>query len=649
MRQVRAVHSGAAAAGEVLNMTDNRASYPNSMIPRYKKFELTFGLSVEYPSPYYYYDSTDTPERDPGRESPYGVDGVSVDAHFIAPSGATLIVPAFWYQDFTRWRANGREYLESVGEPTWKVRFAPSEVGLYRYWITVQDKSGQTRYPETGYLTFESTWSDAHSFIRADPRDPRFLEYDDGTPYIGISDGLQYWAVGGGLELRSYFYEDRFDLFGEHGINLTRIWAQCDGPNGAWALALETNTPSGTWIRQEDAYRLDRVVEAAERNGIALLVSSVGNVNDAWDITDWSDYRYLNYWQRNFRYRVARYGYSTSILAWEMWNEHGHIGVDSPIYNFYQVYGQYQEQADPYHHLRTTGQGSQVWDPDVWSSPAFDIATYHDYMMGSRYPSDLVNDAANFVHRFSQCLRNEDLDYSLGDCGLGIRRGTSWEGGPKPWIWAEFGVGTDVWNEPNPDGNSGEGGRRATHNRLWAGLFSPLGTAPIEWYWYYQDDDSEWYAQKYDEAAVARRFFDGFDYAGVTFLATDDVNVPNYVGETVRTNHAGLRVLAIRAAGGRGAYAWVQNRDHIWANADWTPAPVSGMFTLPNIAQGEYYVERWDTMTGEVTLDPGVVAPDADSDLTIAVTGLRRDQAIKITPAGRYDFLTYYPLVVRSH
>jgi outer membrane protein assembly factor BamB len=616
----------------VLNLTDNRDAYSDSLVPRYHKFELSFDLSRAYPNPYYYYDPEDTPESDPDRQSPYGADGVSIDAHFVSPSDGVQTVPAFWYQDYDRWRESERERMSEADDPMWKVRFTPSEVGLYRYYLTIHDKQGQARYPNQGYLTFESAPSGSSGFIRGNAEDRRFLAYDDGTPYIGISEGLQYWSAGGGLHLKSYFYEDRFDLFSQHGINLTRIWTQCDGDDGCWALCLEGNEPSGTWMDQENAYRFDRIVEAAEHNGIALLVSSVGNVNGAWDVTDWTDPRYLDYWKRNFRYRVARYGYSTSILAWETWNEHGHIEVGGHIYDFYQAYGPYQEQTDPYHHLRTTGQGSQVWDPATWSSPAFDMATYHDYAMPSRYPPDLVNDVTNFVHRFSQCLRNEDLDYSLGSCGLNLRSGTTWVGGPRPWVWAEFGIGTDVWNEPNPAGNSGEGGRRATHNRLWAGLFSPLGTAPIEWYWYYQDNDAEWYQQKLDETRIAREFFD-IDYTGVTFLASDDVNVPNYVGETISTSTADLRVLAIRPAGGQGAYAWVQNRDHTWVNADTTPGPVSGSFVLPGISPGQYRVERWNTMTGEVTVDPGTIAPDAQGDLTVQIQNLRRDQAIKILPA----------------
>ena len=115
--------------------------------------------------------------------------------------------------------------------------------------------------------------------------------------------------IGGGNHLKSYFYEDRFNLFGDHGINLVRVWIQCDGNDGAWAMAFERNDQIGTWIDQENAYRFDKILESAEENDIALILCSVGNVNDAWDTTDWNDDSYLDFWKRNFRYRVARWGY----------------------------------------------------------------------------------------------------------------------------------------------------------------------------------------------------------------------------------------------------------------------------------------------------------------------------------------------------
>lgn len=73
------------------------------------KFEMVFSISRSYAAgsflPYYFYDAADTPAAYPGRQSPYGVDGITVNAIFTSPSGKTLTVPAFYYQDYTRTRA----------------------------------------------------------------------------------------------------------------------------------------------------------------------------------------------------------------------------------------------------------------------------------------------------------------------------------------------------------------------------------------------------------------------------------------------------------------------------------------------------------------------------------------------------------------
>ena len=35
----------------------------------------------------------------------------------------------------------------------------------------------------------------------------------------------------------------------------------------------------------------------------------------------WSNQSAWNYFQRRFRYLIARYGYSPALMAWELWNE----------------------------------------------------------------------------------------------------------------------------------------------------------------------------------------------------------------------------------------------------------------------------------------------------------------------------------------
>ena len=94
------------------------------VVPVYEKLEVTF---------------------DPGRvyTNPFDPEVVDVTGRFLAPSGRELIVPGFFYQDFERSQtAEGFEKLIPVGAPCWKLRFAPTEEGRWKFYVSVRDVPG---------------------------------------------------------------------------------------------------------------------------------------------------------------------------------------------------------------------------------------------------------------------------------------------------------------------------------------------------------------------------------------------------------------------------------------------------------------------------------------------------------------------------
>ncbi|HEX2905480.1 MAG TPA: hypothetical protein VHO69_01365 [Phototrophicaceae bacterium] len=610
----------------------SHATNTNS-VGRYQKFEVTFQINRTYTPdsflPYYYYDPADT----------QGVNGITIDGHFIAPSGRELIVPAFYYQDYTRVRQTNSSLLTTTNNFAWKLRFAPEELGNYTYYITVLNKSGSTRYPASGTLQFQSVASNSKGFIRVSPRDTRFMEFSNGESFIPNAAGRQWF----GSTLRSYAYEDTFDAFGRNGINFLRIWDQNDG----YALTVEgrfdaynypddftptdrgvniSAIPKGTQMNQRGNYEEDKIIEAAERNGVYIVLCAHGDPYWIWDtsVTDktasWLTAARVRAVQRNFRYRVARWGYSTSVAVWEHWNEIGHVLPQTDVYNFYQTFAQYQQQTDPYRHLRSTSQGSQTWSPNFWSSPAFDVASYHDYMMISRYPAELNYDTAHFVYRFAQCLRLP----STASCNLGLGDGTQWQGGPKPIYWGELDTGGTTWNDSGFVSHS-----KSVHDMRWAGLFSPLGTSPIEWN--FESQSAAFVETKFREAKIASDFFRGLDYAGkgFTYLSTDDVRL---TAEAVKVSDAKLRVLAMRASSGAEAYAWVQNKGNANWNQESVPAAISGNFTISGMAAGSYRVEVWDTYTGQIT---NSTVQANNGQVTIPVSNLAKDIALKIVSTSQ--------------
>ncbi len=622
-------------------------------VGQFKKFESTFQLSKTFADnsllPYYFYDSQDTPVKYPNRNSPYGVDGITVDVIFTAPSGKQQTVPAFYHQEYTRSGSYAAGITLTPGTAkSWKVRFAPTEVGNYTYVIRVQDKEGTTQYPTGAPLSFSVTSSTSKGFVSVSPIDSRFMQFSNGSSFVPIGSGRQWWKCCG---KRSFDYENLFTQFGLNGVNLVRIWDQNDG----YGLTVEghfdaynypddfnpenridlATIPQGTQINQRGALELDKIMESAEQNGVYIELNQHEDPYWIWDASihgtnrAFDDPEHLNYWKRGFRYRVARWGYSTSLLAWETWNEHGHVLPTDAIYRFYQTYGAYQKATDPYQHLRTTSQGSQAYSPAFWSSAAFDIANYHNYMMGWYEPA-MREDEANFVYKTAWCLQGTT---AAGFCsGLGLGDGTTWSGAKKPWIWGELDVGTANWNEINPDIANGEARIRFLHTSMWAGLFSPLGTTPLDWYW--NEEDAATTAQRLAHKKIASQFFAGINYAASKFvyLMTAADAPSGYTAQTVGSTAPALRVYAMRRADSLAAYAFIQNREYRWATFSSSPAPVSGSVTIPGLSTQTYQVTVIDTHTGQ-TISSAQQTP-TNGVITIAVTNLSKSAAAKIVPAS---------------
>ncbi len=620
----------ALAAADVSSVTRNATS-----VGKFQKFELTFQLSRTFPAgsflPYYPYDPSDNPTAFPGRQSPYEVDGITVNAHFVAPSGKESVVPAFYFQDYTRTQAgNGDEVMTPLSTYSWKVRFTPTEVGTYSYWITTEDKTGTSRYPASGGDSLTVTQSSLAGFVRVSTKDSRFLEFDNGESFIPVAAGQQWWPDNS----RSYGFERIYNEFGANGINLTRIWDQNDGysltveghfDNYKWPddsnpenrIPLDT-IPKGTQMNQRGGYELDKTFEAAEKNGVKIIMSQHNDPWWIWDITreNFTDPLRDKYWYRTYRYRVARWGYSTSLLAYENWNEMGHVAVGSATANFLQRMRTYLTTIDTNRHMFTTSQGSQAYSPGLYSQSYMDYVSYHDYLMSSRYAADLYGDEANFLYRAAQCLRFP------GTSGCFFGDGSKWTGAQKPIYWGEFDANGPLWSDP------GISDSRIQHNGLWAGLFSVAGSSPIDWNQSVQTASDK--ALIRSDRKVASNFFKGVDYAGSNFqfMATSDVILRPEITTLTATN-AKLRVLGMRAQNALVAYAWVQNKDARWQGVA-SPAPVSGSFVIPGLKDGSYNVETWDTANGQITKS---TATSTAGSITIPVNSLSKDVAIKIISA----------------
>ena len=209
-------------------------------VARYEKFEVQFEVSTQATN----LDLPFDPSLPPGLQA---VSGISVDAEFSPDNWATIIrQPAFWDQSYVLTVRDGRDHLAPDGPPHWVVRFAPQQAGTWQYRLRAQDANGTTVYPVSGALSFtvgatSSNPYQQHGFLRVSARDPRYFEFQDGTPFIGVG------------------FDDSFDditqvarktqRYEQNKMNLMRVWLSAAGINGSqWTSWASHHLPGDGYL-----------------------------------------------------------------------------------------------------------------------------------------------------------------------------------------------------------------------------------------------------------------------------------------------------------------------------------------------------------------------------------------------------------------
>lgn len=165
--------------------------------------------------------------------------GVTVDA-LLSPDNwqTTITQPAFFYQPFTHQSLKNADHFVPDGAPHWQVRFAPQTVGDWQVRLRVRDAGGETIYPEDGALDFHvyepgneryqglrANPYTQHGFLRVSEQDPRYFEFQDGTPFSGLG-----YNAGSENVAR---VQDRYRSWQTNGIEFARVWMSGMGINGS--------------------------------------------------------------------------------------------------------------------------------------------------------------------------------------------------------------------------------------------------------------------------------------------------------------------------------------------------------------------------------------------------------------------------------
>ncbi len=419
------------------NLSFGEIAINSGIIGLYEKFEATFTLGGEW-------------------DNPFDPDQIKVDARFYAPDGKQLIVPGFFYQEYHNisYRDIGK-----IGNPVWKIRFTPETEGVYKFEIIATNRGKEIISP---IQTFTSVrYNVNHGFLKISSTNPLYFEFDDGTPFIAI-------AVDNAVN-RYMNYMKYYKRFAAAGGNFNRLFIM----SGDLDLG-EESRPSPEpdrglgKINLDASWKLDRVIELGGILGIyhQMCMTNQYNFNFGWKYNVFNkknggilespdEYftseRSIDYLRKRFRYIVARWGYSTAVFSWNLWNEYSaQPGFTVPAaVAWHKQMADYLSSIDPFGHVIHTNDGRLNGVDEISSLPEMGIVSTNTYGI-----KNIAEVSGVWTKKITTQFR-------------------------KPYMLAEFGIG----HNNLPPGGYGEvdPGKRMIHDGLWGPLMSGSAGTGMAW------------------------------------------------------------------------------------------------------------------------------------------------------------------------
>ncbi|MCW3108093.1 MAG: hypothetical protein JWQ09_2599 [Segetibacter sp.] len=440
--------------------------------------------------------------------NPFNPDEIDITATFIAPSGK-------------QWNINGF-YNYAFGS-VWKVRFAPNELGTWKYVVQVTDKNGKTTSEQKMFTAITSSYNGPLSIAA----NKRYLEYHNGTPFYGVG----FWYNDGYTGFNSgQVKPEELDNLKKLGVNFI----------STFITPLETLGSGLGRYDQNISGRIDDLLKLLEERDMqlslniwfhAFLSETVwggGNVrwytNPYQQITAAKDfYRSKEAWdyqQKLYRYFIARWGYSRSLATWFIIDEvngtDGWVSGDSTMaFNWGKNVHNYFKKNDPYQHLTTgtrSGGNKEFWHE---AYQTFDMAAREIYeAQGFAMNRSGTMDSAT-AHPLAQSYSTYAGEVSK-----------LWNGYEKPAIIGESGWDHTFYEPGMP------GYLALYHNALWASLGSGAAMTPFWWAFSNRLNDNMVTAQ----ITSVRKFTDQIPFSKLTNLTKAGISVSSGDGYAIKSN-----------------------------------------------------------------------------------------------------------------
>lgn len=389
-----------------------------------------------------------------GYTNPYDQRDITLDMVMTSPSGKPVVLPCYFDSG-------------SSGSSQWKARFAPQEAGKYVYYFSLKTGGKEARSDKG---TFVSHTDDKKGFLHKN--NLWTFRFDNGELFRGIGENVAWESRS--FENDKWTYDYLLPKLSRNGANFFRTWMCYWNLPLQWKKVAQTKrySNSGDYFNPGAIKRMDQLVNLTDSLHLYFMLTMDwhGHLmeNGGWKN---SNYNAANggpaktptefftsqearaMYKNRLRYIVARWGYSTSIAAFEFFNEIDNAAfnsADSVLIPFHYItewhdeMSRYLKDIDPYGHLVTTS----ISHRDIMglnSIAYIDFNQKHIYKHTDKIPGIYQE----YINMFG-----------------------------KPYVVGEFGY---RWEDDDP-----KYAKEADFDfkrGLWYGMFSPCPILPMSWWW----------------------------------------------------------------------------------------------------------------------------------------------------------------------
>lgn len=446
---------------------------PTGPVQLYDKLEITFSLN-QYLNPY---DSSI----------------IYVYGEFWSPSGLYYKSNAFYYEGFTKsdYSCGNKPYLceslTSNGIQNWKIRFTPNEIGSWKFIIKAVDVNGVTKFPALiKHKYFSCVESSNKGFITK--ANSKFLERTTGEFYFPVGENLCWYnnePIFGNETYGTNEYAYYINKLSQNKSNYIRVWLDYYEGIALVGWDYTTNMNYYDLFNQKDAWQLDEIFKYADGKNVNIMltlfvygymqnswwdnqnpfnsdVGMGGPINTPYEF--FSNQTAINKTKEIIRYIVARWGYATNLVAWELFNEYNQLPTQNsyqPPTSFYsdanswhfKMYN-YISNIDPFNHLITT---SSIAD---WNNPNYSdqVLLFQEMDLTQRHDYKSISALEDFQYHFFYETNETHVEMN------------------NPVMAEEWGYGIFEGSLNDPMGFN-------FHNTLWSTSFSTSFGSAAPWWW----------------------------------------------------------------------------------------------------------------------------------------------------------------------